>query len=267
MSPIPGSDPTPRFAQIGRRRSPPSTRATRRRRTRSCQIDAQSPPARARPSLPGKRWIAGRLAETHLRQLGRIGRCDPRRVEVAQAALGSSVDPAERLLHGHLLVEHEPDQKRVRVFGDQLVRLAVTGEREMVGGHGKASWTHGMRPRHPRHRRRLRISRCPAPLPLPTPTRPLAIRAGNLLDVEAGRLVGPRTHPRARCAGRGGRRTGRRHTGRRARSSISGDLTVLPGLIDTHSHLVGDVQTAGVPGDDDLGRPGRVPDRGAPRPR
>ncbi len=27
-----------------------------------------------------------------------------------------------------------------------------------------------------------------------------------------------------------------------------GDLTVLPGFIDTHSHLVGDVQTAGVPG-------------------
>ena len=31
------------------------------------------------------------------------------------------------------------------------------------------------------------------------------------------------------------------------RSSTCRDLTVLPGLIDTHTHLVGDVQTAGVP--------------------
>ena len=47
--------------------------------------------------------------------------------------------------------------------------------------------------------------------------------------------------------GRARRRAGRRPLG----------LTVLPGLIDTHSHLVGDVQTAGVPATTTSGGAGR----------
>lgn len=77
--------------------------------------------------------------------------------------------------------------------------------------------------------------------------RPLAIRVGDLLDVEAGTWTGPRVlHVRdawiTAVAAPG--------------DGIPDDATVvdlgrlraLPGLIDTHSHLVGEVQTAGVPG-------------------
>jgi imidazolonepropionase-like amidohydrolase len=77
--------------------------------------------------------------------------------------------------------------------------------------------------------------------------RPLAIRAGNLLDVEAGRLVGPRVlHVRdAVIDGVAGDGDGIADD----ETVVDlGGLTVLPGLIDTHSHLVGEVQTAGVPG-------------------
>ena len=75
---------------------------------------------------------------------------------------------------------------------------------------------------------------------------PIAIHAGRLLDVESGATLERRIiHVR----------DGRVH-------AVAGDddgipdgallldlagLTVLPGFIDTHSHLVGEVQTAGVP--------------------
>src|SRR5215207_2930764 len=87
----------------------------------------------------------------------------------------------------------------------------------------------------------------PRPAPFADTTRPLAIRAGNLLDVETGRLVGPRTlHVRdARVEAVGGPDDGM--PGDAEVIDLQG-LTVLPGLIDTHSHLVGEVQTAGVPG-------------------
>ncbi len=89
------------------------------------------------------------------------------------------------------------------------------------------------------------------PLPGSAPyldtTEPLAIRVGRLLDVETGEVEGPRTiHVR---------------DGRIVAVAQPGDgapadarvidlprLTALPGFIDTHSHLVGEVQTAGVPG-------------------
>jgi imidazolonepropionase-like amidohydrolase len=87
----------------------------------------------------------------------------------------------------------------------------------------------------------------PRPAPFADTTRPLAIRAGNLLDVEAGRLVGPRTLlvRDARVEAVAGPDDG---TPDDAAVIDLTRLTVLPGLIDTHSHLVGEVQTAGVPG-------------------
>ena len=75
--------------------------------------------------------------------------------------------------------------------------------------------------------------------------RPLAIRAGNLLDVEAGKLVGPRVlHVRdARVVAIAGEGDG---IGDDEQVVDLSGLTVLPGLIDSHSHLVGEIQTAGV---------------------
>ncbi len=76
---------------------------------------------------------------------------------------------------------------------------------------------------------------------------PAAIRAGRLLDVETGELALDRTihvdaaRVTAVAAAADGEPDG-------ARRLDLGGLTVLPGLIDTHSHLVGEVQTAGVPG-------------------
>ena len=77
--------------------------------------------------------------------------------------------------------------------------------------------------------------------------RPVAIRCGRLLDVETGEVAADRVL----------------HVGVDGRVSAiasAGDgipdgattidlsaFTVLPGLIDVHTHLVGDVQTAGVP--------------------
>jgi len=77
--------------------------------------------------------------------------------------------------------------------------------------------------------------------------RPLAVRIGNLLDVEAGALIGPRVlhvrDARVDAVARDGDGIGDdEHI-----VDLSG-LTVLPGLIDTHSHLVGEIQTAAVAG-------------------
>jgi imidazolonepropionase-like amidohydrolase len=76
--------------------------------------------------------------------------------------------------------------------------------------------------------------------------RPIAVRTGRLLDVEAGRyddaavllVVGGRVE--ARLGPGDGIPDG-------ARILDLDGLTVLPGLIDTHAHLVGEVQTSGVP--------------------
>ncbi len=79
------------------------------------------------------------------------------------------------------------------------------------------------------------------------PGRPIAIRCGGLLDVEAGTVVADRVIH----VGFDGRINAIGGAGDSAPDDAVvvdlGDLTVLPGLIDVHTHLVGDVQTAGVP--------------------
>ena len=74
----------------------------------------------------------------------------------------------------------------------------------------------------------------------------LAIRVGRLLDVETGETLRDR-----RLLVRDGRVANVLAPDDGLQDGIPvldlGGLTVLPGLIDTHSHLVGDVQTADVP--------------------
>ncbi len=75
----------------------------------------------------------------------------------------------------------------------------------------------------------------------------LAVRAGRLLDVETGAITPDRTLlvVDGRVEAVAGPADG---TPDGTRVLDLADLTVLPGFIDTHSHLVGEVQTAGVPG-------------------
>ena len=77
--------------------------------------------------------------------------------------------------------------------------------------------------------------------------RPIAIRCGRLLAVESGAVDENRViHVEAdgRISAIGGVGDG---TPDDADVLDLGGLTVLPGLIDVHTHLVGDVQSAGVP--------------------
>jgi len=76
----------------------------------------------------------------------------------------------------------------------------------------------------------------------------LAIHCGRLLDVATGEVGVDRVlhvDDAGRVAGVGGPGDGQRDD---ATTLDLDGLTVLPGFIDTHSHLIGDVQTAGVPG-------------------
>ncbi|HEY7131083.1 MAG TPA: amidohydrolase family protein [Candidatus Limnocylindrales bacterium] len=76
--------------------------------------------------------------------------------------------------------------------------------------------------------------------------RPIAIRCGGLLDVDAGTVRRDRILHVAggRITSEGGPDDGLPDD---ALVVDLGGLTVLPGLIDTHSHLVGNVQDSGVP--------------------
>ena len=49
-------------------------------------------------------------------------------------ALAELERAGERLLHGDLLIEHEADEERHRVRGDQAIGLVVTGEGQALGG-------------------------------------------------------------------------------------------------------------------------------------
>src|SRR5689334_22691430 len=77
--------------------------------------------------------------------------------------------------------------------------------------------------------------------------RPIAIRCGGLLAVETGQVERDRVvhvDGEGRVVGIGGPDDG---TPDGATEVDLRALTVMPGLIDVHTHLVGDVQTAGVP--------------------
>jgi imidazolonepropionase-like amidohydrolase len=77
--------------------------------------------------------------------------------------------------------------------------------------------------------------------------RPIAIHCGRLLDVETGAIDDERVihvGGDGRIAAIGGRDDGSPDDA--TELDLRG-LTVIPGLIDVHTHLVGDVQTAGVP--------------------
>ena len=64
--------------------------------------------------------------EVGLRDLGRLERAEP---------LLQSQRAEERLLHGDLLVEREPDEQRERIVGEQSVGRLVLREVERLG-HG-----------------------------------------------------------------------------------------------------------------------------------
>ena len=83
--------------------------------------------------------------------------------------------------------------------------------------------------------------------PFADSTGPVAIPVGRLLDVESGEYLPERALlvQDGRLHAIAGAGDG---TPDGARIIDLAGLTVLPGLIDTHSHLVGEVQTAGVPG-------------------
>src|SRR5918995_422918 len=136
----PGSAGAPRPS----RRRPASggrARAARRPRRRSASSAPRRVAAVALRHVRGHRLHAARhrpreavdggtLAEDRLK----VGRRDGARLERPQA-LAEHQRAHERLRHRHLLVEHEADEQRERVVGDQGVRLVGVGEVQAVG-HG-----------------------------------------------------------------------------------------------------------------------------------
>ena len=169
-------------------------------------------------------------------ELGGVGGRDPGRVEVPQP-LAEHERAAEGLLDGHLLVEREPDEQGQAVGREEAVGLVVAGERQAVGGVVMA----GM------------VARRLGPDGRATPwyARPMSertlISAARTLDVETGEWLAER---RLLVDGDGvieavlGPDASAPDD---ARPLDLGDGWVVPGLIDCHSHLVGDLEFAGVP--------------------
>ena len=131
ISPMPGR------ASRRRSRSAPSRgvrpdRCRRRRRSRS--RSRRRAPACGGPCCAGKRWSAGFSRNTSSSCV-RVDRRDLARVEAAEP-LRQLEGRRERLLHRHLLVEHEPDQQRERALAEEGVGLGVAGEVDRARGHG-----------------------------------------------------------------------------------------------------------------------------------
>ena len=124
---------------------------------------------------------------------------------------------------------------------EEAVGLVVAGEGQAVGrcGHGR----HG--------------SATPGRLAtLRTMSERTLIRTAHLLDVEGGAWLAERRILVA-ADGRIEAILGPDEPAPDdARPIDLGDAWVIPGLIDCHSHLVGDLEYAGVAGGDDLRRPG-----------
>ena len=156
---------------------------------------------------------------------GRIHRRDPRGVEVPDppAELGRA---GERLLDRHLLVELEADEQGQRVGHEQSVGLVVTGEGQSVEGrrHGRMVALlrsgHGRRPP-------------PDPRPAPArcrrrhvaPDRRILVRDGRIEAILAPDDAAPTDAMLV---------------------PLAGDW-IVPGLIDCHTHLVGEMEYAGIP--------------------
>ena len=97
-----------------------------------------------------------RLLAEDLQEPVRVGARDLAGVEAAQPLLQLQ-RAEERRRHRHLLVEHEPDQERERLRGDQRVGLGVPGEVQRLG-HGSILPLRGMPSTWPIRSRRPRSS-------------------------------------------------------------------------------------------------------------
>ncbi len=175
-----------------------------------------------RAGEPMQGW---RGAEDHI-ELGWIHRGDLGRVQVPETSLQLR-RPAERFLDSHLLIEREPDEQGQRIAGKQAVGGIVASERESIGS---------------RHRRHGSVP-CYAPA---MPGRPTVIAAPHLLDVVAGHWLDDR-----RVLVRDARIEAilTPHDGVPAEAellTLPGDW-VIPGLIDGHSHQIGEMEFAGIP--------------------
>ncbi len=76
----------------------------------------------------GRKSVQGGLLAEDLDERVGIHRCDRCGVEVTAESLRQLEWRGERLLHGHLLIEHEADQERQRVGAEEGVGFGVSRE-------------------------------------------------------------------------------------------------------------------------------------------
>ena len=162
-------------------------------------------------------------------EVTRLHRGDLRRIEVAEAALELG-GTAERLLDGDLLVELEADEQRERLGHEQPIGLVIAGERQSIdGGHDRMV------------ARLLRSGRC-----RPMPARDDSSRRPTCSTCATGRWLDDR-----RILVAGERIEAILAPGEPAPADAMpvalGGGWVVPGLIDCHSHLIGELEYAGIP--------------------